>query len=375
MKKRRKRFLRFQLRRARRSAKARRRFASIVLSRRKRFIGVSKELRNEILKNEKTKRILDKQFRTYEHVIAPAVLSMIDNTEETITFIKTLEKHLEEKQKVFIHLRNVNKIAHGAIVVLLSIMMKFKANDIKFNGDKPKSLDAFNMLESSGFFKHLYRKYDSSVDLSIEGDRIFTHSKKIVDQEQSDQIIHNVSNLVWGEPRRCTKLQRVFIELMQNTNNHAALSEKGYHHWWTTACYIPEEQKACFAFIDYGVGILASLESGKRGIFTNLFNEIVNFFKPTNNAKLIELLLKGDLHELARKKKPATSTRDYFRGKGLPGIYKAFKTNQISNLVVISNNVIAKCAKDSFEMLNSDLSGTFVYWELNSQNNSLPLYE
>lgn len=375
MKNRREKLFRFRLRRAKRSEKARRRFSSFVSSRRKRFIGVPKEKRKGILKNEKTRKILENHFRTYEHVIAPSILSMTDNTEETITFIKILEKHLVEKQKVFVHLRNVNKIAHGAIVVLLSIMMKFKANGIKFNGDKPKSPDAFNVLESSGFFKHLYQKYDSSIDLSIEGDRIFTHSKKIVDQEQSDQIIYNISNLVWGEPRRCTKLQRVFIELMQNTNNHAAIFEKGYHHWWTTACYIPEEQKACFAFIDYGVGILASLESGKRGIFTNLFNDIVNFFKPANNAKLIELLLKGDLHELARKKKTATSTREYYRGKGLPGIYKAFKTNQISNLVVISNNVIANCSKDSFEMLNSDFSGTFVYWELNSQNNSLPIYE
>jgi hypothetical protein len=177
----------------------------------------------------------------------------------------------------------------------------------------------------------------------------------------SDEIIKQSSKFIWNEERRCTGLQRVFLELMQNTNNHASNTSKGEYHWWATTYYSKEDNKVCFAFIDYGVGILKSLESNKEGHkFFGIIPKIKQAFNPSTNADVLKLLLNGDVHK--------TATGKYYRGKGLPGIYDACKKNQISNLVIISNDAIADYTQNKYERLNNKLSGTFVYWELNASN-------
>ena len=86
----------------------------------------------------------------------PVCLSMIENTEGTLAFISRLEGALRKREKVFVVLKRVDKIASGAIVVLLSIMMKFRANRIGFNGDYPKNKDARQYLIYSGFEEFIY---------------------------------------------------------------------------------------------------------------------------------------------------------------------------------------------------------------------------
>lgn len=71
--------------------------------------------------------------------------------------------------------------------------------------------------------------------------------------------------------------------------------------------------------------------------------------------------MEGEIHR--------TVTGQHFRGKGLPGIKEVLNRNQISNLCVISNNVIAKINTNSaFNKLKSEFCGTFVSWELNELN-------
>ena len=84
----------------------------------------------------------------------------------------------------------------------------------------------------------------------------------------------------------------------------------------------------------------------------------------SNNAELLKLILQGELHK--------TVTGKYYRGKGLPGIYNAFRTGSISKLHMITNNVYADIENDKFINLSNSLLGTFIYWELNEQNHNLP---
>lgn len=361
--------IRHSLRKSKREEKARIRFDKNKKAKRRRFQGISREDRQIIVSREKHQQDLRTKYRDYVKISSPENLSMLENAEETISFINEIEENFRLGNKVYVRLEHVKTIAHGAIVVLLSIMMKFKSNKIPFNGDKPKNARCRHLLETSGFFKQLY--CHEGEEFSIRSDRIFTHANKIVDQQLSDNLIEAISTLIWNEPRRCPRLQRDFIELMQNTNNHADIKTEGVHHWWTTAYYIPSLNKACFAFIDYGVGILESLRKCDRGRFKGLFKDIYEFFKPTDNAELMKLLLNGDIHRLAQKRRPHSKTKDYYRGKGLPGIFRSFKNNHISNLVVISNDVLAHCNSNEFNLLNNKFSGTFVYWELNQQNHNL----
>lgn len=89
-------------------------------------------------KEERQKYILENRFKDYSKIKAPSNFSLIENTEESLKFIAKIEKCLKNRSKVFVNLTDVETIAHGAIVVLLSIMTKFKYNHIDFNGNFPK---------------------------------------------------------------------------------------------------------------------------------------------------------------------------------------------------------------------------------------------
>ena len=181
----------------------------------------------------------------------------------------------------------------------------------------------------------------------------------------SDRIIKHVSKQLWGEEKRCIGLQRVFLELMQNTNNHASeiLGEK---LWWSSIVPVKGENgmidKICFSFIDYGIGIFASLSNKKQGVFVGIIDKLKKLFGELDDAEMMKLLLHGDIHR--------TATGLSYRGKGLPGIYNAMNKNDISNLKIISNYAYSDIAKKEYRNLKNEFSGTYVYWELNKTNNN-----
>ena len=320
------------------------------------FIGVSATEKKEINKSVQTR----KDLSSYTHIKAPINFSLTQNTEETLKFIGKIENCFKRKQKVFVDLKNVENIANGAIVVLLSILVHFKSNKIDFNGNFPKNLKVREFLKDSGFFKYLYKDIDPQESYTFDND-ICTHANKRVDSQLSEDIIKKASQFIWGEERRCTGVQRVFLELMQNTNNHASIVKQGEKHWWATVKHNEDDKKVGFSFIDFGVGIFESLANKKEdNKFYNAISKVKIAFSFTTNAELLKLLLHGDVHR--------TVTGKYYRGKGLPGIFEACKNNKISNLIIISNDAIADYSNNSYRKLNSSLSGTFIYWELNSNN-------
>lgn len=342
----------FLIKHARKSLRLRLQFKDYKRQKRKSLIGLNRKERSEIsLKNK---------FKDYVHIKAPSDFSMTTNTNDTIRFISKLEKCFEKKQKVFVNLTDIQKIADGAIVVLLSSMSKFKSHKIDFNGNFPLDPIANIAIRDSGFFEQLYKSRIAQSDkYNLSTKRIFTHANKKVDQLLSSEIIQNVSKKIWGEEKRCTGLQRVFIELMQNTNNHASLIQKGEHHWWVSVSYDNNENKACFSFIDYGVGIIKSIQTDPKSKFFKFKEQIRKLLNPQTDAEMLQLLLQGKIH---------SSTGKYYRGKGLPGIFDASMNNKISNLVVISNKGYADISKDEYKILNNEFSGTFVYWELKNTN-------
>lgn len=324
--------------------------------------GLSKDEIRKRINLERQKAQIERIYHNYKHIEAPQCLSMIENPEGTLEFISSLERSLQKREKVFVVLKNVDKIASGAIIVLLSIMIKFKNQNVDFNGDHPKNNNARVALLNSGFFEHLYEKNGDGI--TIRGQKgIFTHANKIVDSELSDSLITTVSKMIWGDSKRCPGVQTTYIELMQNTNNHASLNGPNEHHWYTTVTYNKDKNKANFSFIDYGVGIIDSINKNEKGKFWNSLSKIFRVLKPKNDGDFLRLLLDGSIHK--------TATGHYYRGKGLPGIYKAFQDNKISNLVIITNNAMADCQRNEFKTLNNKFVGTYIYWELNENNKYL----
>jgi hypothetical protein len=341
-------------RRSRKQLKKRIKFKLHVKKRNKSYLNLSKgELK---LKKKHSK------FGNYYDILAPEIFSFRDNTEEVVKFINDLKFCFDESRRVFIKLRKVKAIDYDAIVILLSILVKFKSKNIPFNGNLPKLFEPRKKLVDSGFFESLYKEFDEIDRYKIKKENSFiTHANKKVDANLGLKLIESISKELWGEKRIYKGFQRTFVELMQNSFCHADPLKKGEKHWWMSVNLNKVEKSVSFAFIDYGVGICGSLDKKQ---FSNKFfgwaQRLRQIYQFRDRGEALKLILEGKLHE--------TVTGNYFRGKGLPGICETVGRNQISNLCIITNNVFADVSKDNFKVLNDDFSGTFIYFELNELN-------
>lgn len=314
-------------------------------------------------KDEKTdKRKLEGKYKSHTKVVAPSNFSLIENPAEIADFINNLKGLFTSRRKVFVILKHVEKINYDAIIVLLSVMVRFKSHNIGFNGDFPLNLNAKRTLIESGFFENLYKNFKNEDRYKLGFQKVIhTHAWKNVDSKLSAQVIENASKKIWNEPRRCQGVQRTMLELMLNTNNHASLVKGGDKHWWLSTNYIAEHNKVAFSFVDYGVGVFNSLNNKtKKSKFHGWTSKMTDKFKYGSNADLLKLIMEGELHR--------TVTGKHWRGKGLPGIFEAFKRNQISNLYIITNDVFADVSSNNFKTIKTNFPGTFIYWEINQRS-------
>lgn len=313
---------------------------------------------------KKYKHEFDDKLKGYKKVKAPEDFSFKGNPEKVIEFLNKVKDCFDSKQKIFVVLEAVRKIDYDAIVVLFSIMIRFKSQKIPFNGDFPKEKVAKEILTQSGFFKNLFKQFRDEERYSVKTENdhsIHTHAFKNVDSELGAKIIEQATKTIWGEVRRCQGAQRTLLELMQNTNNHASFDKEGDKHWWLSVNHDKKNKKVSFSFVDYGVGVFKSLSNKQEGSkFFKAIDKMIERFKYGNNADLLKLVLNGELHK--------TVTGEHYRGKGLPGIREAMKRNQISNLIVVTNNVYSNVLNDEYRILNANFTGTFLNWELNLNN-------
>ncbi|MCD9855304.1 hypothetical protein LUD75_11330 [Epilithonimonas sp. JDS] len=299
-------------------------------------------------------------------VTAPLYFSLIKNPEETIDFVNKIEQLYLNKQEVFVDLKNIKFLDHSAITILVSILFSFKSRNIGFNGNFPKNKDLSLLLINSDFFKYLQRvNIPEKLEYKIgKQNQLFTRANKEVNSELGLIVMAEASKTVWGEHRTCKGLQRTLLELMQNTNNHAELNEKGEKHWWLSVNQNKSEKKVSFIFVDYGIGIFESLKNKpETNKWFGWLDKIKNKLVVGGNEEIFKLLLNGEMH--------LTVTGQHFRGKGLPGIKEVLDRNQISSLKIISNNVFADVENDTFTKLKCEFSGTFVSWELNENNQNI----
>ena len=268
---------------------------------------------------------------------------------------------------MWVILKGVKEIDYDGITVLLSVMVRFKSNRIRFNGDYPAAKDVRTILEESGFFEYLNKgQFRDREDFVLPGTgTIHTHAKRQVDSEFGEKLIESASRKVWGQKRRCTGVQRVLLELMQNTNNHASLDSEGEKHWWLSVKHNRQERRVAFSFVDYGVGVFHSLQNKPFGSkFHGILDLLSKRVRYGNNADILQLIFQGVLH--------TTATGHHYRGKGLPGVYEAFQKNKISNFAMITNDAFYNSATNEYRILRNQFQGTFIFWELTEGNISLP---
>jgi len=318
--------------------------------------------RKGLLGKSRVQRKQNNAVSKYTKISAPINFSFIDDPESTIKFLIKLENLYLKGRSVFVDLNDLKSLDHSAVTVLVSVMFSFKSRSIPFNGNFPKKKELAQKLINSGFFKYLGKPIGNKIEYSIgKENQIFARANKEVNSELGLIVMAEASSTIWGTNRICKGLQRTLLELMQNTNNHADLTEKGAKHWWLSVNHNKENKSVSFYFVDYGIGIFESLKSKPaKNKWFGWLEKIKTKLVHGSDDEILELLLNGDMH--------MTVTGHHFRGKGLPGIKEVQDRNQISNLKIISNNVFADVTKSNYYRLSNEFSGTFVTWELNEKN-------
>ncbi|MCK9335077.1 MAG: hypothetical protein M0Q99_07190 [Candidatus Cloacimonetes bacterium] len=294
-------------------------------------------------------------------VTAPEICSMLNNTEEFCQFIGNLHYFYINNLPVFVNMKKVVEIDDDAILVLLSIMIEFKQKYIKYNGNYPVNKTAKSKFENSKFFHYLNSKHivDEHYLLNSADNQIVTHANKDVNSDLATEVLDDATKFLWGTPRYSKGAYRTIIELMQNTNNHASLTNTGERHWWLSISKDSVTNSVSFAFIDYGIGIFQSLKHKKSTHWLKKqYEMLISEFH--NNCDILRRMLSGEMTN--------TSTGEIYRGKGIPGIKEVLDRKGISSLHIITNDVYSDVGNDIYKKLQNKINGTFVYWELNKEN-------
>lgn len=313
-----------------------------------------------------------RKFYSYKKISVPDNFSLINNPNGVLETIEKIHKAFGKRKPIFVDLKNVKEITMDALVLLLSHVTQFKSHNIRFNGSRPDNTKIEQIIEASRFYElasrsRIPKQYIGDSEFSYNRPSFYTHAKKNVDSELTASIIAEFTKEIWGEKKRCQGVQRIFIELMQNTNNHAN-KISGDEYWWLSAVHRKETNTICFSFIDYGMGIFNSLNSKKPGEkFFGWVQAISAKCNPFNHYEVLEQMLLGNFHR--------TVTNKYYRGKGLPGIYEQLGKGGISKLVIISNDAYADASSSQYYKLQTPLIGTFVYFEINKTCKNLPYIE
>lgn len=304
-----------------------------------------------------------RMFREYgdNRIRAPKILSLLNNTEETVRFLQRINSSWEKRKPVFVVLKDVEEIDHSATTVLLSLIHRFQVANIKFNGDFPKNQTANKILHESQFFERLESDHPSSKDYTMKRDNqiIGEAGTQTIDPKTALEIREDVSQTITGTPDYVfPTLHPSFIEVMQNTYEHAG-EDEGTVHWWLSINHDKSNHTVTFHFIDFGRGIIDSVLNKENNRITKTFKEYAwLLFDTSKFPDIITRLLNNEHKE---------SKVDYYRGKGIPSLKKALDNNRVKCLSIITNRAVVNVAQNITCVLQTDFTGTYITWVLNNE--------
>lgn len=346
-------YVRLQRRKARRNAKKRSR------GRKK-----QKQIRRILQgKDKRTRKNWLRMFREFgdNRIRAPKVFSLLNNTEDTVRFLQRINSLWERRQPVFVVLKEVEQIDHSATTVLLSLIHRFQVANIKFNGDFPQDREANKILHESQFFERLESDHPSSRDYTVKRDNqiIGEAGTQTIDPKTSLEIREDVSQTITDTSDYVfPTLHPIFIEVMQNTYEHAS-EDEGTVHWWLSINHDKKNHSVTFHFIDFGRGIIDSVLNKENNRITKAFKQFAwSLFNANKFTDIITRLLNNEHKE---------SKIDYFRGKGIPSLKKALDNNRVKCLSIITNRAVVDVAQDKVSVLQTDFTGTYITWVLSNE--------
>ncbi len=275
---------------------------------------------------------------------APRIFNLrYENCVAVIQFINELKYLGSRKKAINIIMDDVVDIGEGAIAMLLSVLSELDAMNIIVQGTVPNNKAASDVLDRSGFFKHLKSNVvkvaiDSKNNILTTGGVKTPHSSIVKE-------VKNAMETIWGVRARCPPLYSGIIEMVRNSCDHAFVNKKAIS-WHLSLSHFDSKKMVKFSFVDNGYGIFATFSKG-------FLKTVLSLFK--DHPDLINTAFTDGIE---------SRTGLSWRGKGLPTVYEMYTDNLIKNFIVITNNVYIDYANDIRVSLPVSFSGTYYYWEI-----------
>lgn len=185
---------------------------------------------------------------------------MIEDPEGLIAFLRKIEI-ISRTHHISLDLSGVQSLTTDAVAALLAtIQNEPSLTGTKVQGNHPLADAARERLIDSGFYCHVRSVQPEATP--AKGRMIERQSKKVEPLTARD-LIHLVNAALYGDSRRCRAAYRVLIECMNNTHNHASGRHGDRETWWATVYADVQRGRACYTFLDTGVGIFRSVRIGK----------------------------------------------------------------------------------------------------------------
>ncbi len=280
------------------------------------------------------------------------------NTEETVRFLQRINALWQKRECVFVALKDVEIIDHSATTVLLSLIHRFRVANIKFNGDFPANQTANTIIQESQFFERLNMVRPSSKDYTIKRNNqiIGEAGTQTIDPNTSLAICDDVSQTITGSSKYVfPTLHPMFMELMQNTYEHAG-EHKGTVHWWLSTNHDKDNKTVSFHYIDYGCGIIDSVLNKENNRIAKKFKRLAfSLFQKDQFSNIILRLLNNEHRE---------SQTEYYRGKGIPSLKKSLDNKRLKCLNVVTNRAVVDAGNGVARDLSEDFTGTYISWML-----------
>lgn len=285
--------------------------------------------------------------------IAPKNFSIMENPKETIEYfnevIKKINEKLHYKLTINFLLHNVTNITIDAIMYMLAITKNTKKNHYT-KGSYPINEKAKTLFINSGFLKYVYSSNSIIKSNPNENIQIKTSNDSNKNAITCKEINSKIINKYSIPRKKLQFLYDILYEMMINTNEHAYNTETFLLNNWYVYVAL-ENDKVKFSFLDTGIGI------------PNTVNK--NFFEKID---ILGLRTDADLILSALNGKFKTSTKQGYRGKGLPKFTKYNKNGKIQNFKIVSGNgmVVFDDKKNNYITYNLDktLIGTVYYFEV-----------
>jgi len=288
-----------------------------------------------------------------QNIIAPKNFSLIENTEAVLSYFKTARTYLSEGFPIRFDISRIKALTTDAIALQLARIKDANFHENKgILGNAPDNPKLKELFLQSGFYNYvqtlgpkpqikdttlIHKITDNKVEPLIAKDACLSGLRHTFNSEEIFDPLYDI-----------------FIEIMQNTNNHAG-EERGKYDWWIHIYNDPISKTSKYTFLDLGVGIFESLPA--KSFKEKTLAEKLGF---SHNVDLIEPLFNGDIK--SRTGRPE-------RGNGIPQVYDSSKNKAFSKFILITNDVFVNLKTMETKKLKNNFSGTLFYWELKQNTN------